>query len=58
MFAVRGIVKEVKSAEKTVTVQHEKIPSYMEAMTMPFDVKNTNELRGLQAVTASRFAWW
>lgn len=47
-YSVRGIVKEVKPAEKSVTVQHEKIPGYMEAMTMPFDVKNTNELRGLK----------
>lgn len=46
-YSVRGVVKEV--AGKTVTVQHEKIPGYMEAMTMPFDVKNTNELRGLKA---------
>ncbi|MDB6057570.1 MAG: Redoxin domain protein [Verrucomicrobiales bacterium] len=48
-YSVRGIVKEVEPANKTVTVQHEKIPGYMEAMTMPFDVKNTNELRGLKA---------
>jgi protein SCO1/2 len=46
-YSVRGVVKEV--GEKSVTVQHERIPGYMEAMTMPFDVKNTNELRGLQA---------
>jgi len=49
VFSVRGTVKEVKPTEKTVTVQHEKIPGYMEAMTMPFDVKNTNELRGLKS---------
>jgi protein SCO1/2 len=47
-YSVRGVVKEVEPAKKSVTVQHEKIPGYMEAMTMPFDVKNTNELRGLQ----------
>lgn len=48
VFSVRGVVTEVEPSKKSVTVQHEKIPGYMEAMTMPFDVKNTNELRGLQ----------
>lgn len=47
IYSVRGVVQEVDLTNKSVTVQHEKIPGYMEAMTMPFDVKNTNELRGL-----------
>ncbi len=64
-FSVRGVVKEVEAAKKTVTVQHEKIPGYMDAMTMPFEVKNTNELRGLkvgdriafQMVVAEKEGW-
>ena len=47
IYSVRGVVREVDAPEKYVIVQHEKIPGYMDAMTMPFDVKNTNELRGL-----------
>jgi protein SCO1 len=47
-YPVRGVVKEVNPTKKSVTVKHEEIPGYMMAMTMPFDVKNTNELRGLQ----------
>src|SRR5882724_6411630 len=49
VFRVKGIVEEVKAAEKTVTIKHEEIPGYMQAMTMPFEVKNTNELAGLAA---------
>jgi protein SCO1/2 len=30
-----------------VRIKHEEIPDYMQAMTMPFEVKNTNELTGL-----------
>ena len=43
----KGVVIEVATAGKKVTIKHETIPGYMQAMTMPFDVKDTNELTGL-----------
>ena len=43
----KGVVIEVAPADKKVTIKHETIPGYMQAMTMPFDVKDTNELAGL-----------
>lgn len=49
VFQVKGTIIEVQPAEKSVEIQHEDIPGYMKAMTMPFDVKNTNELAGLSA---------
>jgi protein SCO1 len=48
VFSVKGVVKGLKPAEKLVTIEHEKIPDYMDAMTMDFEVRNTNELNGLQ----------
>jgi protein SCO1/2 len=47
VYSVTGSVVEVRMAEKYVEIKHEKIPGYMAAMTMPFDVKDTNELAGL-----------
>src|ERR1041384_4781019 len=47
VFAVKGTVKGLKPAEKVITIEHEKIPNYMDAMTMDFEVKSTNELAGL-----------
>src|SRR5947209_4613917 len=47
VFQVKGLVISVKSKEKSVEVKHEEIPGYMPAMTMPFDVKDTNELAGI-----------
>ena len=47
VFEVRGVVREVKPADKEVVIRHEEIPDYMPAMTMPFEVKNVNELAGL-----------
>ncbi len=46
-FFVRGVVKELKSDGKTLVVDHEEIPNYMAKMTMPFKVKDTNQLAGV-----------
>ena len=42
----KGVVIEI--APGKITIKHEAIPGYMQGMTMPFDVKDTNELTGLQ----------
>jgi protein SCO1/2 len=49
VFQVRGTVIELLPAEKSLRIKHEAIPGYMPAMTMPFAVKDTNELAGLEA---------
>jgi protein SCO1 len=54
-FQVKGTIIELKPEEKAVTIKHEAIPGYMEAMTMPFEVKDTNELAGLEAGDAVSF---
>jgi protein SCO1/2 len=46
-YSVRGVVMEVYPDGKSAKIKHEAIPNYMPAMTMDFEVKNTNELRGL-----------
>ena len=46
-FQVRGVILELSASGKTVRIRHEEIPNYMPAMTMPFDVRETNELTGL-----------
>lgn len=48
VFEVKGIVKVVRPGRKEIEIKHEAIPGYMPAMTMPFDVKDTNELAGLR----------
>ena len=47
-FFVRGVVEELWPDGKTAMVKHEAIPNYMEAMTMPLEVKEPKELAGLQ----------
>jgi protein SCO1 len=47
-FKVKGVVQEVKPDGKTVVIDHERIPNYMDSMMMPFRVKPTNEVAGLR----------
>jgi protein SCO1/2 len=49
IFQLKGLIVEVKPLEKSVTIKHEEVPGYMAAMTMPFEVKDTNMLTGLEA---------
>jgi len=48
IFQVEGIVKAIRPSRKEIEIKHQAIPGYMPAMTMPFDVKDTNELTGLK----------
>ena len=46
-YGLRGKVMSTNSATSEVTVSHEAIPGFMEAMTMPYRVKNANILTEL-----------
>jgi protein SCO1/2 len=46
-FAARGVVKQLGPGGRTVLVSHEAITDYMDGMTMPFKVKESQELTGL-----------
>lgn len=48
-FEVRGILRAIDFAGQSVTVEHEEIPRYMPAMTMPFNVKTMSEVEPLRA---------
>ncbi len=48
VFEVHGTVLAIHPKQKTVEIKHEAVPGYMPAMSMPFDVKDTNELAGLE----------
>lgn len=48
-YDVRGVVREIRAADREVVVRHERIPGYMEAMTMPFPVESLDVLKGVKA---------
>jgi len=47
-FPVRGVVQEIKTDRMTAVIKHETIPGYMDAMTMAFDAKTTNEFANVR----------
>jgi protein SCO1/2 len=48
VYSGHGVVEELKLENHMVVIRQEAISNYMDAMTMPFKVKDTNELTGLQ----------
>jgi protein SCO1/2 len=48
-FSARGLIRSIAPDFKTMIVRHEDIPGFMPKMTMEFDVRDTNEVRGLAA---------
>lgn len=55
VFEGKGVVAQVLTGGNTIVIEHEAISNYMPAMTMPFEVADTNELRGLQPGDVVRF---
>ncbi len=43
-----GVVVGFIAEKKFVNIRHETIPGFMNAMTMPFEVKDSTLLRGIQ----------
>jgi protein SCO1/2 len=48
-FLARGVIRETPMGGQTIVIRHEEIPGFMPKMTMEFSVRDTDELRGLQA---------
>lgn len=55
VFPAQGVVVEVKPEQQTVVIRHGAITNFMDAMTMPFKVKNQSELAGLRRGDAINF---
>lgn len=48
-FQVTGLVREVAADGRTVLIDHDRIPGYMEPMSMRFKVRTPAELKSLRA---------
>ena len=46
-YEVRGTVVRVEAARRSVVIDHEAIPGFVEAMTMPFEVRDSSILDGI-----------
>ncbi len=54
-FTVRGVVRETRPAKSQLIVKHEEIPGYMDAMTMPFKVRDPKILESVKPGDAITF---
>lgn len=54
-YEAKGLVVKVDKAHKSLVISCEEIPGYMEAMSMPFEVRKADELDGLNPGTMIEF---
>jgi protein SCO1 len=54
-YSASGMVLKVDPPSKTFIVSCQKIPGFMDAMTMPFNVRSSKELKGVVPGTAVEF---
>ncbi len=47
-FQIKGLVLALEPARNRIVLAHEEIPHYMKAMTMPFIVRDTILLKGIE----------
>lgn len=48
VYAVTGVVRELRDGGSNVLIRHDTIPGYMMAMTMPFTVRDPREVASVQ----------
>jgi protein SCO1/2 len=46
-YTATGVVKSIDAAQKSVLIAHEDIPGYMKAMTMLFDLRDVEQVKGI-----------
>lgn len=56
-YTVEGQILGFSDNDSTIYINHEEIPGYMEAMSMPFRVQDPKALEGLKIGDAIRFAF-
>lgn len=54
-YIVRGVVKQINAVDHQLVIAHESIPNFMEAMTMPFNLKDGKIPEGVVAGTPIHF---
>ncbi len=54
-FQAEGLVLNIDKTQKTVTISHDSIPGFMDAMVMPFHVREPKEIENLRPGTMVGF---
>ena len=56
-YSTNGVVKTIDASDKSILIKHEDIPGYMKAMTMLFELRDVEQVKGLAAGDAITFTF-
>lgn len=55
VFTGRGVVKNITPSKSFIVIDHELIPGYMNAMTMPYEIRDPAVVEGIIREDSVRF---
>ncbi len=56
-YSANGVVKSIDTSDKSILIKHEDIPGYMKAMTMLFELRDLEQVKGLAAGDSITFTF-
>ena len=56
-YTTNGVVRGIDRDRLSITIQHEDVPGYMPAMTMPFSLRSASQVDGLDVNDNVRFTF-
>lgn len=55
VYGARGVVRGIDLGNRSITIEHEDVPGYMPAMTMPFSLTSPEQATGIAVGDTVRF---
>ena len=56
-YSAAGVVKSIDTSDKSILIKHEDIPGFMKAMTMLFELRDLDQVKGIAAGDAIKFTF-
>lgn len=56
-YSAAGVVKSIDTSDKSILIKHEDIPGFMKAMTMLFELRDLDQVKGIAAGDNIKFTF-
>ena len=56
-YSTAGVVKSIDTSDKSILIKHEDIPGFMKAMTMLFELRDLDQVKGIAAGDNIKFTF-
>ncbi|MFO0589677.1 MAG: copper-binding protein [Polyangiaceae bacterium] len=56
-YSATGVVKSIDTSDKSILIKHEDIPGFMKAMTMLFELRDLDQVKGIAAGDGVKFTF-